>query len=87
VTMLTYHYQSLAQRFWNRPLPSSAGQVSTGPAIVNQLGPFLPPCPITARYNVIPVGYEKRLRADPLHEVFVDHATARIRTRLTKQGL
>ena len=33
-------------------------------AIVNQLGPFLSPCPITARYNVIPAGYEKQICAD-----------------------
>ena len=31
---------------------------------VNQLAPFLPSCPITARYNVIPAGYNERLHAD-----------------------
>ena len=46
------------------PLPSSAGQVGTGPAIFNQLDLFLPPCPITSRYNVIPAGYNGRVHAD-----------------------
>jgi len=36
------------------PLPFSAGQARTGPAIVNQLDSFLPSCLITSRYNVIP---------------------------------
>jgi hypothetical protein len=72
---------------WNRPLPSSAGQVSTGPAIVNQLGLFLPSCPITARYNVIPAGYHKQLPADSSHKIFVDHAAARMRRLLRRRGL
>jgi len=71
----------------NRPLPSSAGQVCTGPAIVNQLDPFLPPCPITARYNVIPAGYDGRLHADLSHQLLVDQAAARMRSSLTRWGL
>ena len=57
------------------------------PAIVNQLDPFLPPCPITSRYNVIPAGYNGRLHADPSHEILVDQATARMRSLLTRRGL
>ena len=50
-------------------LPSSAAQFCRRPAIVNQLDPFLQPCPITSRYNVIPTGYNRRLHADPSHEI------------------
>jgi hypothetical protein len=67
------HYLSLGMELQNwlayitsncRP---SAGQVCTGPAIFNQLDLFLPPCPITSRYNVIPAGYNGRVHADLSH--------------------
>jgi len=66
---------------------SSAGQVSTGPAIVNQLDPFLPRCPITSRYNVIPAGYNGRLHADSSHQILVGQTAARIRSLLTGRDL
>ncbi len=69
------------------PLPSSAGQISTGPAIVNQLDSFLPPCPIISRYNVIPTGYEKRLHSYSSHHTLVDQAVPPMRTLFTRRGL
>jgi hypothetical protein len=69
------------------PLPSSAGQVCTGHAIVNQVDPFLPRCPITSRYNVIPATYNGRLRADSSHQLLVGQTTDRIWRLLTGRGL
>ena len=65
--MLTYPLSESGMAVRNQPLPSSAGQVCTGPAIFNQLDLFLPPCPITSRYNVIPAGYNGRVHADLSH--------------------
>jgi type IV secretory pathway VirB2 component (pilin) len=52
---------SLAIRLHSEP--AVAGQFCTRPTIVNRLDPFLPRCPITSRYNVIPAGYNGRLHA------------------------
>src|ERR1700722_2879745 len=49
--------------------------------------PFLPLCPITSRYNVIPAGYNGRLHADPSHDILVDQITVRMRSLLTRRGL
>lgn len=43
---------------------------------VNQLAPFLPSCPITPRYNVIPAGYNERLHADSSPQILSDQAAA-----------
>jgi len=48
--------------------------------IVNQLGLILPQCPITARYNVIPAGYEKQIRTELSRGIFGDHADVPLRT-------
>src|SRR5438552_2633045 len=53
----------------------------------SQLDRFLPLCPITSRYNVIPAGYEKRLQADSSHEILVGQASARMRSQLISRGL
>jgi len=85
--MLTYPLSESGMAVRNQPLPSSAGQVCTGPAIFNQLDLFLPPCPITSRYNVIPAGYNERLHADSSPQILSNQAAARMRSLLTKQGL
>ena len=43
---------------------------------VNQLGPFLPSCPITARYNVIPAAYIERLHTDSSPQILGNQAAA-----------
>jgi len=53
----------------------------------SQLDRFLPLCPITSRYNVIPAGYETRLHADSSHEILVEQASARMRSQLIRRGL
>src|SRR3984885_13986077 len=85
--MLTYPLSESGMAVRNQPLPPSAGQVCTGPAIFNQLDLFLPPCPITSRYNVIPAGYNGRVHADFSHNIPVGQAAARMRSLLTRQGL
>ena len=53
----------------------------------SQLDRFLPLCPITSRYNVIPAGYDKWHRADSSHEILVDQADRRMHSLLTRQDL
>jgi len=87
VTMLTYPLSESGMAVRNQPLPFSAGQVCTGPAIFNQLDLFLPPCPITSRYNVIPASYNGRVHADFSHNFPLTkplHGGGRL---LTRQGL
>jgi hypothetical protein len=43
---------------------------------VNQLDLFLPPCPITTRYNAIPAGYNGLLHADSSHQILRKQAAA-----------
>src|SRR5258708_5686132 len=57
------------------------------PGMVNQIHSFPPLCPITARYNVIPAGYNGRLPADSSHQIYVDQAVARMRSLLRRRGL
>ena len=85
--MLTYPLSESGMAVRNQPLPSSAGQVCTGPAIFNQLDLFLPPCPITSRYNVIPAGYNGRVRRRFVTQFPVDQAAAPMRTSHDKAGL
>jgi len=66
---------------------SSVGQLRTEPAVVNQLDPFLPRCPITSRYNVIPASYNGKLYADSSHQILVGQTAARIRSLLTGRDL
>ena len=57
------------------------------PGMVNQIHSSLPLCPITARYNVIPAGYNGRLPADSSHQMYVDQTLARMRRLLRRRGL
>ena len=65
---------------------AEAEPTNTG-AIVNQLDPFLPPCPITFRNDVIPPGYNGRLRADSSHRIVVGQAAAQMPELVERRGL
>ena len=71
----------------NQPVRAPHNLVGPDLQAASQLDRFLPACPITSRYNVIPASYETLLHADSSHETFVDQAPPRMWSLLTKQGL